>query len=152
MIPRLLLCILLGFSLAACTSTAEKEKKAKEKAEKKEPSIPDMANDPTFQAFIGRLGEAAAHHDMAAIAPMMTSDFGYKLPDGEGDGVFQYWDQQNVWPQIIDVFNKGFAPKGNFMVAPPEFAAHPSTYHGYRAGITLINGAWKFAYFVNDQP
>jgi hypothetical protein len=35
------------------------------------------------------------------------------------------------------------------MVAPPQFAFDPE-YHGYRAGITMVNGSWRFAYFVTD--
>ena len=54
---------------------------------------------------------------------MMTTNFGYRLnPVGEGDGVFKYWDQLNLWPQLEAVLQNHFVPKGNFMVAPPAFA------------------------------
>ena len=47
-----------------------------------------------------------------------------------------------------------FVPFGDvrdgFMVAPPEFAT-ANEYTGYRAGIQLVNGSWKFAYFVNGN-
>ena len=48
------------------------------------------------------------------------------------------------------VLAKQFVPKGNFMVAPPEFATDPD-FHGYRAGLTSVDGVWKFAYFVTDS-
>ena len=35
------------------------------------------------------------------------------------------------------------------MVAPPQFATDQQ-YNGWRAGIRLVNGSWKFAYFVKD--
>ena len=80
----------------------------------------------------------------------MTPNFGYRLdPVGEGDGVFQYWDDELLWPQLQAVLGQHFVPKGNFMVAPPEFATDPN-FHGFRAGITSVGGTWKFAYFVTD--
>ena len=39
--------------------------------------------------------------------------------------------------------------KGNFWVAPPQFADPSLNYDGYRIGITRVRGSWKFAYFVN---
>ena len=90
------------------------------------------------------------HHDTDALASMMTSDFGYRLdPPGEGDGVFAYWDQNNIWPELELVLKERFIPKGGYMVAPPEFIINPSAYNGYRAGVRLENGGWKFAYFVS---
>ncbi|HWB58191.1 MAG TPA: hypothetical protein VG733_01810 [Chthoniobacteraceae bacterium] len=112
--------------------------------------MPDQSGDVAFQAFIGRLRAAVGAHDLAALAPMMTPDFGYHIdPDMQGDGVFQYWDQNNVWPDLNAVLQQKFVPAGNFMVAPPAFATDPD-YHGYRVGIGLVNGSWKFAYFVKD--
>ncbi len=148
MILRLLLCVVLGCSLAAC-STPPKKKEA-DKGKPKEPAMDDMSNDVDFQAFIGRLRKAVAAHDVETVASMMTQNFGYRLdPIGEGDGVFQYWDDELLWPQLQAVLSERFAPKGNFMVAPPEFATDPN-FHGYRAGVTPVDGTWKFAYFVTD--
>lgn len=113
--------------------------------------MPDASSDVTYQAFLGRLRKAVEKHDVQEIAAMMTSDFGYRLdPPGEGEGVFQYWDEKGLWPELQSILNERFAPKGNFMVAPPQFALDPD-YHGYRAGITMVNGSWKFAYFVAEQ-
>ena len=33
------------------------------------------------------------------------------------------------------------------MVAPPQFGSD-AQYRGYRAGMALVKGSWKFAYFV----
>ena len=152
MILRLLLCVALGCSLTACTSPTKKkeaEKKLQEKQEEEE-AMEDISNDPDFQSFLSRLRTAAASHDMDTIASMMTTNFGYRLdPVGEGDGVFKYWDDQNLWPQLQTVLNQKFVPKGSFMVAPPEFSTDPK-FHGYRAGIASVDGVWKFAYFVTD--
>jgi len=151
MIPRLLLCMILGLSLAACSSPAKKKKEAdKAKLAEETAAMADMANDVDFQAFIGTLRKAVAAHDVQTIASLMTPNFGYRLdPVAEGDGVFQYWDDELLWPQLQSVLNDRFAPKGNFMVAPAAFATDPN-YHGYRAGFAPVDGAWKFVYFVTD--
>ncbi len=148
MLLRLLLCVVLGSSLAAC-STPSKKKEA-DKSKPPETTMEDMSGDVSFQAFLGRLRKAVAAHDVQTVATMMTPNFGYRLnPLGEGDGVFQYWDDELLWPQLQAVLSQHFVPKGNFMIAPPEFATDPN-FHGYRAGITSVDGDWKFAYFVTD--
>lgn len=106
-----------------------------------------------FQAFLGRLRRAVAAHDLPAVAELMTPEFGYLLEPtptdpGTGKGVFAYWDQNNVWPELELVLRERFVPYGSYMVAPPEFAVQEGNYRGYRAGIQLINGGWKFAYFA----
>ena len=152
MILRLLLSVVLACSLASCASP-QKKKDAEAKAKAQQTDMEDAGGDPDFLAFVGRLRKAVAMHDVDTIAPMMTANFGYRLddPNGEGAGVFQYWDQQNIWPQLQTVLNQHFVPKGNFMVGPPAFALDPN-FHGYRAGIASVDGAWKFAYFVTDSP
>lgn len=142
---RVLLILALVFTVAGCNTPP-----------KKKPKVPpvdqmqDQSSDVAFQAFMGRLNKAVAAHDLQTMASMMTSNFGYRLdPPGEGDGVFQYWDQNNVWPELQAVLTQRFVPKDNFMVAPLSFTIDPQ-YSGYRAGMTLVNGSWKFAYFVKD--
>ena len=149
MILRLLLCLVLACSLMSCT-TAKQKKDAAAAAEKaKDEDMEDMGGDPDFLAFVSRLRKAVADHDVDTLSPMMTTNFGYSLnPVQEGNGVFQYWDQINAWPQLLTVLNNHFLPKGNFMVAPPDFATNPN-FHGYRAGIVSVDGSWKFAYFVS---
>ena len=115
----------------------------------------DQSGDVAFQSFLSRLRQAVAAKDTAAIAEMMTTNFGYHInPDREGDGVFAYWDQNNIWPELQLVISERFVPFGDardgFMVAPPEFAT-ASNYTGYRAGIQLVNGSWKFSYFVDGS-
>ena len=145
MLLRLLLCVLLGCSLGAC-STARKKQADKNKSL----DMADLSGDVAFQAFLGRLRKAVDAHDMQTVASMMTPNFGYRLnPVGEGEGVFEYWDQEALWPQLQSVLSQHFVSKDSFMVTPPAFATDPN-FHGYRAGITSVNGSWKFAYFVTD--
>src|SRR5207253_620723 len=114
-------------------------------------AMADQSGDVSFQSFIGRLRKAAAARDMQALAAMMTPDFGYRLdPPGEGEGVFQYWDENGLWKELQLVLADKFVPKGNYMVSPPQFAADAEHYTGYRAGAGMVNGSWKFAYFVKD--
>src|SRR6266550_377644 len=94
--------------------------------------------------------KAVASRDTETIKSMMTEDFGYKLePPMSGAGVFQYWEQENLWPELDGILSERFVKKGNFMVAPPQFADPSLNYDGYRIGITRLQGSWKFAYFVN---
>jgi hypothetical protein len=150
---KLIVCLLLMLSvgLSGCKSPA---KAAKEKSaalnKKTKANLRDESSDQDFQAFIGRLRKAAAGHDMNMLASMMTSDFGYSLkPELSGDGVFKYWDEQNLWPELEGILSEKFVKKGQFMVAPPQFADESLNYDGYRAGIIRVKGSWKFAYFVN---
>ena len=123
------------------------EKKASAKKAKQE--MRDQSTDVDFQAFVGRLRAAVKTHDVNTLAPMMTQDFGYRLnPEGSGAGVFQYWDENNLWEELDGILSEKFLPKGDFMVAPPQFADENLNYDGYRVGIRRINGSWKFAYFV----
>lgn len=112
-------------------------------------TLPDQNGDQAFQAFLSRLRQAIHAHDVDTIASMMTTDFGYRYPDGEGKGVFEYWDQNNVWPELELIMKERFVPNGDrYMVAPAEFVTNSDNYSGYRAGLRLLNGSWKFAYFI----
>ena len=156
---RVFLSVLVGSAVlcAGCDTTpetaGEKQAAATAAANKKHPkaaTIPDQNSDLAFQSFLNRLRQAVRHHDTDALASMMTKDFGYRLdPPGEGDGVFAYWDQNNIWPELELVVAERFIPKENYMVAPPEFIINSAAYNGYRAGVRLENGGWKFAYFVS---
>ncbi len=143
------LCFFLFVALAVCSCENLDKQKKKKKAPR--PTIEDASNDVNFQAFLGRLRKAVAAHDVQMLASMMTPDFGYRLePPGEGEGVFQYWDEKGIWKELELVLNDRFVPSENYMVAPPQFAMQGTDYHGYRAGIAMVNGSWKFAYFVTD--
>jgi hypothetical protein len=139
--------LLLAFlTLAGCNfgKDNDKNKKAAKKPVLQESSEVD------FQSFLGILRLAAKAHDVNALASMMTEDFGYRMsPEGAGAGVFQYWDENDLWPELSLILSEKFVKKGNFMVAPPQFADETTNYDGYRAGIVRVNGSWKFAYFVN---
>jgi hypothetical protein len=143
----LLLCVL---ALGGCKTTSDKEKAKKDALKKKAKAELREDNDIDFQAFIGRLRKAVAAKDIKTLGEMMTPDFGYKLsPEAMGSGVFKYWDDNNLWPELDGILSEKFVKKGNYMVAPPQFADESLNYDGYRAGIRRINGSWKFVYFVN---
>ena len=144
-----------GILASGCNTTPETpQEKAKtaataDKKKPKAPTIPDQNGDLAFQSFLSRLRQAVHAHDAETLAAMMTKDFGYRLdPPGEGDGVFTYWDQNNLWSELELILKERFIPNENYMVAPPEFSIGSASYTGYRAGIRLENGGWKFAYFV----
>ena len=149
---RIITFVLLIFVLAlgGCKTPSAKEKAKKEALKKKTKAELRESTDVDFQAFIGRLRKAAAAHDVATLKQMMTPDFGYKLnPPAAGEGVFKYWDENNLWPELDGILSEKFVKKGDYMVAPPQFADESLNYDGYRAGIRRINGSWRLAYFVN---
>src|SRR3954470_126575 len=128
------------------------EKKAKADVKKRaEADLRQENNDVDFQAFVGRLKKAISAHDVNMLASMMTENFGYSLnPEKSGDGVFKYWDENNLWPELeAIVTTEKFAKKDDFWVAPPQFADPALNYDGYRLGIQRVKGSWKFVYFVN---
>ncbi len=142
-----LLAIAMG-GLSGCASFNKKPKIAKPPG----PTMADQSSDTAFQAFRNRLRKAVAKRDVATLAPMMAGDFGYSWESGgQGPGVFDYWTHNNLWPELDLVLREKFVPSGNYMVAPPEVTFDPD-YKGYRAGLQLVNGAWRFAYFVSAPP
>ena len=142
--------LLLAITLTGCKSTSKTDKEKKAALSKKTKAELREDTDIDFEAFVGRLKKAVASHDVNALASMMTPNFGYSLkPERVGDGVFKYWDDQNLWPELDGILTEKFVKKGPYMVAPPQFADESLNYDGYRAGILRVNGSWKFAYFVN---
>lgn len=139
----------LAFIAGGCKSPPKKETVKKEtKPAKVKPG--QEPTDVDFDAFLLRLKKAVTAHDMNTIAQMMTADFGYSLnPEKSGEGVFQFWDENNLWPELEGILAEKFVKKQDYMVAPPQFADPSLNYEGYRAGIRRVNGSWKFAYFVN---
>jgi hypothetical protein len=143
--------LLAAFVFTGCQTPEQKKEKLKQAALKKKAKA-DLreSSDVDFQAFVGRLRKAVAKRDLQTLKSMMTDDFGYKLdPAMSGPGVFQYWDQENLWPELDGILSERFVKKGAFLVAPPQFADPSLNYDGYRAGISRVRGSWKFAYFVN---
>ena len=145
------LLLAVAVALSGCKSAAKREKEKKAALDRKaKAELRDESTDTDFQAFIGRLRKAVAARDMNTIASMMTPEFGYRLnPEMSGDGVFKYWDEQNLWPELEGILSERFVKKGLYMFAPPQFADESLNYDGYRAGIRRVNGSWKFSYFVN---
>jgi hypothetical protein len=158
MLTRLLLILALGLTGCVHLPSFHKTKKQEAAARAKKPetfSAHEPGQDVAFQSFLGQLRLAIGKHDIPKIASMMTPDFAYvmgKTPaeDRIGEGVFQYWDQNGLWPELELVVKEKFVPNEDYMVAPPQFVIDSENYRGYRAGIRRVNGAWKFAYFVTD--
>jgi len=143
--------LVLAIGLSGCQTPSQKEKAKKAALKKKtKAELREESSDVDFQAFVGRLRKAVAAHDVNTLASMMTPDFGYSLnPEKSGEGVFKYWDEQNLWPELDGILSEKFVKKGGYMVAPPQFADESLNYDGYRVGLRRVNGSWKFAYFVN---
>jgi hypothetical protein len=150
-----LLFLLSAIAFGGCD--AFKAKKDKKPAVKKraDADLRQENTDVDFQAFVGRLKKAISAHDVNTLASMMTEDFGYVVgatpaEDRKGDGVFKYWDENNLWPELEAIATtEKFAKKDDFWVAPPQFADPALNYDGYRIGIRRVKGSWKFVYFVN---
>ena len=142
---RPFVCLSLALLLAGCETPETKEKK---EAEKKADPLAKQAEDPAFLAFLGRLRAAAANKDHDTLSGMMTADFGYRWDTPPvGDNVFTYWDLNDSWPVLQKLLRERFIAHENYMVAPSAVATDPG-FHGYRAGIRMLNGSWRFAYFV----
>jgi hypothetical protein len=138
---------------AAETGSDSGKKKKKKGEEEDRPAMKNMADDTSFQSFVGILKKAVERRDFATISSMMVSGFGYRWDTPpSGDNVFAYWDRNQLWNELALVLNEEFAPKEGFMVAPRAFAEDPINYRGFRAGMALVRGSWKFAYFVGDEP
>jgi hypothetical protein len=150
-ISVLLLACAIGVS--GCGMFKSKKEKDKKPAidKRAKADLREENSDVDFQAFVGRLKQAVQAHDVNALAGMMSEDFGYSLnPERAGDGVFKYWDENNLWPELeAIVTTEKFAKKGEFWVSPPQFANEALNYDGYRVGIRRVKGSWKFVYFVN---
>lgn len=142
--------LLSAFLFSGCgifKSTKDKKPAVDKRAK---PELRDENPDVDFQAFVSRLKKAVAAHDASTLASMMTTDFGYSLnPELSGDGVFKYWDEHGLWTELDAILTERFAKKGDFWVAPPQFADESLNYEGYRVGIRRVGGSWKFIYFVN---
>ena len=129
---------------------SNKDKKDAAVKKRAKAELRDENADVDFQAFVGRLKKAVAAHDANTLASMMTADFGYSLnPEKSGDGVFAYWDENGLWTELDAILTERFAKKGEFWVAPPQFADESLNYTGYRVGVRRVGGSWKFVYFVN---
>lgn len=142
--------------LAACpfSHTEPGKKKAKGKYDTDKPPKPtkDESGDITFQSFVGRLRTAVLKRDVDMLASLMTPDFGYRWETPPpGENVFAYWDQNNSWPKLAALMNEPWVPYDGFMVVPPALAQR-SDYDGYRAGVRMVNGSWRFSYFVPAPP
>lgn len=133
--------------LAGCPKKDDKKDKARGKDETK-----DQSEDQTFQSFTGRLRTAVAKRDIATLSALMAPDFGYRWDAApHGETPFSYWDRNNLWGELNNLLKTKWVPYESFMVVPPQMAGNED-YHGYRAGVRMVNGSWRFSYFVPAQP
>ena len=145
MICRFLLSLLLVAAFAGCESPYKKSDAAEKKP------LKDQTKDQSFQSFLGRLKTAAGKKDRVMLASLMTSDFGYRWDNPPpGETCFDYWEQHNLWPELNRVLRETYLPNEMYMVAPAVVVTAP-TYAGYRAGMRIVGGSWKFAYFVPGE-
>lgn len=144
------LSLVLLIALSGCKWLGKKDAGKKPGAKQDKAAVKQANADVDFQAFVARLRKAVQTHDLNTLAAMMSQDFGYSLdPEKSGPGVFHFWDENGIWPELEGVVGERFAKKGEFWVSPPQFADESLEYTGYRAGIQRVNGSWKFVYFVN---
>jgi len=147
MFLRAIVSLFAVLMLAGCPKPEKNPQKAKGK--KEQPQIKDQSGDASFQAFVGRLRKAVENRDKVMLASMMAPDFGFRWDKGPDDETpFSYWDKYKLWGELSAIMRERWTPHDAFMVAPPQFAQSES-YHGYRAGLTMVNGSWRFAYFVS---
>ena len=138
----------LALTFSGCGSLGKKKPKLKPDTA----SMEDQNKDTSFQGFLTRLRKAVDKHDMRMLATVMSPNFGYSWePGGEGPGVFEYWNRNNLWDEVGVVLRSKFVPHGNYMVAPAQ-VTFDADYKGYRAGLRQINGSWRFCYFVPAPP
>ena len=153
MTAHILVSLLAIALLAGCPAT-EKQKPKTAKGKAPENSLPanNPAGDVAFQAFVGRLKIAVATHDLDTLSSMMTPDFGYRWDAApEGENPFAYWDEKNLWGRLSSLLSERWVEHDGFMVVPPQLAQQDD-YPGYRAGVAMVNGSWRFAYFVPAPP
>ncbi len=147
--------IVIGLALAALVVGCQAPYKKKDQTEKKEKSgevIKDQSGDMSFRAFMGTLKIAVAKRDRAMLLSMMTSDFGWRWDaPPAGETPFDYWEHNHLWTELETLLQQRFVPHETFMVAPAEFAANPEHFQGYRAGMRLVGGSWRFNYFITGE-
>lgn len=148
----LLVAAAMVISAPGCKTTKPDDAtQAEPAARTREQAASQKPADNGFDVFIIQLRGAVADRNIPLVASLMTPNFGYQLnPPKEGEGVFEFWDQNNLWGELSLVLQEEFVPTGAYMVAPPQFAGAQSAYLGYRAGIVRTRKGWKFAYFVKD--
>ena len=151
MFTRLLLCITVAaLALTGCSTPYEKKDQEAEK-ERTGQKIKDQSDDTSFQSFLGRVRTAANRKDRVVLTTLMSRDFGYQWgPTAPEETPFDYWDKQNLWGELQTTLREKFVPNEGYMVAPAAVVTDP-TYQGYRAGMRLVKGTWKFAYFVGPE-
>jgi hypothetical protein len=146
---RLLTSVLLVCMLSGCPS---QRKDQKDQTKRETVPTKDLSGDIAFQAFVSRLRTAVIKKDGPALSAMMAPDFGYRWDQAPAnEDPFTYWDRNRLWGELAHLMDQRWVPYDGFMVVPPQLA-EDSNYAGYRAGVRMVNGSWRFAYFVPAPP
>jgi hypothetical protein len=151
---KFLAVILAAVVLTGCFETKDPKKKARGAHQTDKPPVPtkDESGDVAFQSFVGRLKIAVQRRDVVMLESMMAPDFGYRWDDSPpGETAFDYWQKNNLWNELAGLMNERWVPYDGYMVVPPTLATNPD-FGGYRAGVRMISGNWRFAYFVSAPP
>jgi hypothetical protein len=156
MFGRLILILILGLSLPGCALFHKKKPDPPKPKKPDKFSAHEVGEDLAFQSFLSQLRKAVANKDIPQLAAMMTPNFAYYMgktaaEDRMGDGVFQFWEEKGLWPELQLVIKGKFISNDQYMVTPPQLV-YDENYHGYRVGAIQDRGSWKFAYFVTDAP
>jgi hypothetical protein len=131
------------FSVSGCDEPGKKED------QKPSHTAAPVEKDAPFDSFLQNLRKAVNRRDLQAIGRLMTEDFGYRWDSAPvGEGVFAYWDQQDIWGELEHVLAQPFTQMDEFRVSPRAFAQNPNGFDGWRAGMIQVRGVWRFAYFV----
>lgn len=152
MLKRLFPCLLaLAMAWAGCATPKKPKDTKKPKATPAPKTIADMSADPSFGSFLGRLRIAVQKRDRPMLSTMLAPDFGWRWDEAPaGETAFDYWDKNELWPELDKLMSQKFTPHESYMVSPPAFASDPA-YRGYRCGIRQVNGSWRLAYFITGE-
>jgi len=156
MFGRFILILVLGLALPGCANLHKKKPNPHQPKKPDKFSAHEADQDLAFQSFLSQLRTAIANKDIPQVASMMTPDFAYYMgktsaQDRTGEGVFQYWEENGLWPELQLIIKGKFVSNDEYMVTPSQLV-YDENYRGYRAGLIRVNGSWKFAYFVTDAP
>jgi hypothetical protein len=144
--------LLTSFLLSAFLTTGCFERKEPKDKVRKGAPTKDQSGDVAFQSFVGRLQIAVQRRDLQTLSALMVPNFGYRWDDAPpGENAFMYWDRNNLWGELASLVKTRWVPYDGFMVVPAQLAEDPD-YAGFRAGVRIVGGSWRFVYFVPAPP
>src|SRR5690606_19392522 len=123
--------------------------------QKKAPPPLDVAKYGSIPAdaatVIGKVEQAAAARDVAALRPLMADEFTFSLGEApSADTAIAVWQADSAaLVELGKALSGGCAedPQSQRIVCPTRFFTEQG-YLGYRAGFARVDGAWKMIFFV----